>query len=458
MHNAGTCWSAMIATMGVERFRNLRRVSALVPEAALALFLTAGVWKGYPVLAPLQSRLDITCACAVLACLAALPHLIQGLWTRQRLLRLALFVVPLVALAAVLALRALPELSPYGLEKALRFAILTCPAFALGLVAARDDASVRRLASCLVVVSMAVVLGGIVAPPRLAEGTAVAGYLGLGRLAGLGTITAFGVLAPAARTLLGSAALFLTCWPLLWWLATAGARGPLLASLVAALVHSVGSLRTMWHSSFSSFLRRLALWPVALLAGAVLLAPAFGYRLPIPSPWGSSTFLTTADRLDVLYREGGASYEARLMYYKNAAHAFLGHPLAGTGTGTFREGNELQGTRAYPHNLVLEVAAETGVLGLAPLAFLLSISVLSLLRRPVQSDPSSRALQLAVLALLVYTLGNAMVSGDINDNRVLFAMCGLAAGLYVRQSGAPTHSAGVRVEVQPTERLHQRTE
>ncbi len=431
---------AMIETAEPSGFSMLRRALNCAPEAFLALFLTAGTWKSAPVLSWLQSRIDLTFLCAALACLSALPYLVRGPWIRKRLLSLALFIGPMAVLAAVLALRVYPQLSPYGLEKASRFAFLTCPAFVVGLVAARNDASVRRLAACLVTVSMVVVLAAIVAPPSLEESTAVTGYLGLSRLAGLGALAAFGMLAPTLGGASWRAVLFLTCWPLGWWLLIAGARGPLFASLAASLAYVGGSLRKVAPPRFAPPLSRHGLWLFALVAGAVVIAPAFDRQVPIPTPWRSQNSLTTADRMEVLYREGGASYAARLRLFRGAVDAFLDHPLVGTGTGTFREGDEPQGTRAYPHNLLLEVAAEAGVLGLAPLAFLLSVVTVLLLRNLTRLTEPARIILLAVLALFVYTLANAMVSGDINDNRVLFAVCGLVAGLHARWSCAPTDS------------------
>lgn len=445
----------MIDMNGPARLRGLRRLLNAGPEVFLALFLTAGAWKASPAFGWLQSRVDITLVCAALACLSALPHLIREPWTRRRLLRVALFVCPLAALAATLALRVYPQLSPYGLEKASRFAFLTCPAFVVGLVAARSEASLRRLGACFAMISMAVILAALVAPPRFQEGTAVTGYLGLGRVAGLGAIAAFGMLAPVVGAALCRAALLLTCWPLGWWLLVAGARGPLVAAFAASLAYVGGSLRQFFPPRFRPPLRRHGLWLLALVAGAVLIAPALGYRVPIPSPWSIGGALTTADRLDVLYSEGGASFAARLRSFRGAADAFLDHPLAGTGTGTFREGDGPQGTRAYPHNILLEVAAEAGVLGLVPLVFLLSVVAVSLLRPLARLPEPARIALLAVIALYVYTLANAMLSGDINDNRLLFAVCGLAAGLYARWGGAPAESAlDPRAAAPLTERLH----
>jgi O-antigen ligase len=77
----------------------------------------------------------------------------------------------------------------------------------------------------------------------------------------------------------------------------------------------------------------------------------------------------------------------------------------------------------YPHNLLLEILAELGLVGLLLLLFHLVFALWLLKPRLVGEDP----LRLLVLALFVNTLVNAQVSEDLTGNRLLFAVLGLMA-------------------------------
>jgi O-antigen ligase len=84
----------------------------------------------------------------------------------------------------------------------------------------------------------------------------------------------------------------------------------------------------------------------------------------------------------------------------------------------------------YPHNIVLEFAAEYGLLGLAAFLFLCGLALrnaVSALRRG--TDRAGLVTGALGFAVLVYCLANAIVSGDINDNRLLFTAIGLCAAL-----------------------------
>jgi hypothetical protein len=82
----------------------------------------------------------------------------------------------------------------------------------------------------------------------------------------------------------------------------------------------------------------------------------------------------------------------------------------------------------HPHSLILELLAEFGLVGLVLFAAL--VLVLVSLRR-LREDP---ALMLAVM-LCINAFINAMTSGDLPDNRNLFAMLGVLA---MRPPGGPT--------------------
>ena len=101
---------------------------------------------------------------------------------------------------------------------------------------------------------------------------------------------------------------------------------------------------------------------------------------------------------------------------------WLQRPLFGHGMGAWPVLHFQGDFRAYPHNLILEIMVEFGLCGLGLFVWLLIAAARGL--GPVAriaSDP----LRVIVLMVAVGAMANAMVSGDIPDNRFLFASLGL---------------------------------
>jgi O-antigen ligase len=97
---------------------------------------------------------------------------------------------------------------------------------------------------------------------------------------------------------------------------------------------------------------------------------------------------------------------------RSAIETFQDHPVLGAGLGGFAE----SGARQYPHNLVVEVAAESGLIGVALL--LLAVALSARVRR----GDGTGSLLLAFYGL------SALMSGDLGTNAA-FAAVGLAPSL-----------------------------
>lgn len=126
----------------------------------------------------------------------------------------------------------------------------------------------------------------------------------------------------------------------------------------------------------------------------------------------------------------------RLEYCKSALLAFLKHPIAGLGLGGWAqfhdtlyhyvpEAHDLREVFwRHPHNIGLEVLAETGLIGgLLGLWF----GILILKKIPFKQLHHS-FLDAAPTLLLAFSFFNALKSGDLNDNILFFAMAGLIVG------------------------------
>src|SRR4029077_4887557 len=129
---------------------------------------------------------------------------------------------------------------------------------------------------------------------------------------------------------------------------------------------------------------------------------------------------------EVLRGSSTPTYTAgrRLTLYRWALEMFAQKPLTGWGLGGWSYYALDRDIPAYPHNLVLEIAAEEGVLGLAALGSLLL--TVSLARRRTRRDSPDLSFIGPVFA---FSLLATMTSGDINVNRPLWLWCGMIFAL-----------------------------
>jgi O-antigen ligase len=238
----------------------------------------------------------------------------------------------------------------------------------------------------------------------------------LGRLAveGSNTIATGRALGATSVALLGMA-LFKT-GRVQWWFVAGGvaslgvlvgtaSRGPAVAAVVSLVVVAFVTLGRRLLSR--RVLVKVALPVAAVAAAAVWLAVQLGVV--------SAHLLTLGDK----------SSNARVVLYEKALHEIVGHPL-GIGWGGF-DGKLFVGKLIpaepwvlYPHNILLEVTGEAGWLAGIALVVVLVIG----LRRTLR--PGLPPTVVLTGGLLVFFTLNALVSGDVNDNRGLWVALGAA--------------------------------
>jgi O-antigen ligase len=120
---------------------------------------------------------------------------------------------------------------------------------------------------------------------------------------------------------------------------------------------------------------------------------------------------------------------------------FDSHFLTGVGTGGFAK--YAPPPILYPHNIVLEAAAELGVLGMATVVAFLFLALRTALRtwREAASHEDRVAAAL-ILSILVATILNSMLSDAIETTDALCLVIGLAYGLHVRVRARSLESRG----------------
>ena len=195
-------------------------------------------------------------------------------------------------------------------------------------------------------------------------------------------------------------------------LMASAARGPIVALAAAVLIG-------------------LAVWMkegrMKIVTAAVLLfflAIGFGGAYLVLRQADRGKYTAKASELETMLTGGSTSGSAgkRVNFYRATLEAIPNQPLLGTGIGSwskFYYGND---QRNYPHDLLMEIAFEEGLVGLAAFLALLGLSAISIVR--MIGDSRSHFLVLGLLVM--YCVIVSLFSGDLDDNRVLWLWMGVA--------------------------------
>ncbi|MFY9260721.1 MAG: Wzy polymerase domain-containing protein [Gallionella sp.] len=187
---------------------------------------------------------------------------------------------------------------------------------------------------------------------NMAQPNHFASYLSIG-------LISIGLLFQLRKLRLG--AVLVLALPLLFTLALSGSRSIWLYLLTTTLLAWVWTRR-------DTSMRPLLYYSLSILVGFGLML--FVVQLP---------FLAGADNMDVMRRmfKDHASGAVRLHLWKESIHIFLSAPLLGVGFGQYSfqhfqwssilQQTDLRGLYNHAHNLVFQIAAEAGLVGLVVL-------------------------------------------------------------------------------------------
>lgn len=143
---------------------------------------------------------------------------------------------------------------------------------------------------------------------------------------------------------------------------------------------------------------------------------------------------------DKFTTDAGGTGNERLIIWKDTLGMIKEHPVLGIGTGSFYTIVPYKPDEPYryAHNLVLEVMVEQGIPGiLLWLGF--GLTTLSLSIRGIVRQTRGHRIYLISLAILVFGLANAMLSGDITDNSNIFVAAGLAWSAHLLERREYSH-------------------
>jgi len=379
-----------------------RRITA--PLAALAcvafaLLFFAGDVKGSQELAGIP--FDLTAAMFVLTVVLST----LSVFARNGRIRTQVIWI-LVLFLAISSAMMWTEFTPYAIEKVTRL-------FTLSLIAALLPAFIlTRLQDVRLFVTSIIAIGALIAVAgliQLATGETIHGRItgisadtiSLGRNTGIALVGLYTVVSCSGKSKIWLA---LLCLPLLLVLVASGSRGPTLFALGVIVFVTIRWTRKSM---------RGILIALALLVSTALVVNHDPPILPR---------LSTDRIVQFMEQRFDSSAEERVRAGRAAFHQICNSPFGLGIAGFARVYNFGSATdRVYPHNIVLEVAVENGWLVGILFIFIIALGVLRGYRAAV-TEPALRPF----FAIFVFAFCNALVSGDMNDNRIVYALLCIA--------------------------------
>ncbi len=394
-------------------------------EIFLALYLTAGVYKADPRLSFLSKFLDLTVLFESLTILGVLYSILKK--------RIKYFFFPKGILLAYIFLIFLGifslfyTLAPiYGTDKILRFIFITSPGFFLsGNLFQNRETYVRFIFVFIIlaiIMTFDIITGGLT-PGEVSFREALgSNYLAVGRISGIAVIFSLSLLFMIKKVFYKICLIFLM-GIFTFSMFVSGGRGPLLAFILSVLFIFIYLLlfHLLKREGSQIFIEKKILKLIRYLLLFFILVSFIVFYF-------HDYFLTIFYRLSLLEELSGASIEERLRLYKSALDAIKISPIVGVGIGGFsvfyRGYDALRGM--YPHNIFLEISSELGFLGLFSFLFMILKTILIAFSNIKTSKTKNDFyLSLGLLMTLFFMLINSSISGDINDNRLLFVILGL---------------------------------
>jgi O-antigen ligase len=286
---------------------------------------------------------------------------------------------------------------------------------ATALLIANRRERVRRFLLLLLVFGTAAALDGIVRYATadqfaFSSSFSLENYIAHGRFYGLGAVVAFAAWLQtrpfSKRGVALTAALTIYCCGLL----VSGGRGPILGTLAGMMLPLALGFR---------FADRRLLASKALVASVLLFVLTAVVLLQASAEFAGN--LRALQRFNTLFTEVEGGQSQRLDFWKASWHLWLEQPLLGSGIGSWPMRYHGLDLGRYPHNLILEVLVEFGLIGLLLLAGVAVAATRAMSVRRLREDP----VLMCIAMLCITTFVAAMTSSDITGNRNVFAMLGL---------------------------------
>lgn len=377
-------------------------LSCLWNRLAFLVAFTAfvGVLKLDPVFGRLNSVVDLTAVSVALMIGIA----IVAVLAYRRLPRPAISDLLVVSIFLCILVGARDVSNPYSVVKVATFGLVSLPLYLAARMIPVHISSVHISSSLMAVgmyVQVMTVMFGEWVGSRLIRGAGTQ-YLSIGYVAGCTAILAW-VRRYEEEATTHRLALWLVFMFSLMIILSSAARGPF-GALVLLLVLFEFLTRQRGKRTFAGILASVVV--LAFIAGSSVSAPMKA-------------------RFGALVVNDSVTLSTRTPLFSAAVYTIRSNP-AGVGTGNFAS---LVGTsgRDYPHNILLEMGAENGWFGL------LVVLLLAILNTRYAIVLIRRGVGIPIAVIFLFALASAMLSGDMNDQRLLWVSIGAMQRIVVQE-------------------------
>jgi O-antigen ligase len=248
-------------------------------------------------------------------------------------------------------------------------------------------------------------------------------YQQIASVAGLGTLVAFATWLFGRRTSVANLLFLVLCAMLTFVLLTTGGKGATLATVACMFLALLVGLRVTRRKILYKGYQVSIIWLAVGLMAGISIVVGTAERTP-----------RSLERLFDMVEGGEFQGTAELRYelYQKVLGFVPDAPLLGNGAGSWPVISTGFDRHHTPHNMVLEILVETGIVGLVLMMALLVVAMRPVSLDRLRNDP----LVLCAFMLFVWLFIKAQLGPDIADNRLMFMMLGVLTGLMGRRSAA----------------------
>jgi O-antigen ligase len=377
-----------------------------------------------------------------------LSRLIDGSpeWTLGALLagqafRISLFILFIIVLAASFLYTPTEQ---YGGMKLSRFLAFETLAFFGPILLAKDEKALRPFLLATIVLSLGLLVKQILSvwhpSQQVLEGNSDVTEIGHGMAFGTSILIVIYSKLINSRLLMGCVLTVLAVG-----LVTAAARTPALALIVTLITVSLVLKTGTRHPNGKKLLLRFSLIAIVAVMAFLWIQNKPGMHDKLASKEHEVESMLSGSLT-------GGTIAKRMEFYDSAVNAFMQHPLTGLGLGgwsVFYSGQGIpgEGMPKYPHNFLLEVAAEQGLPGLAVLITLLASLFYSSLK--MAKSPEFAFL----FPVLTFQVLYNSFTGTVEDRALWFWFGMVVAVSRMFRNSQPLRSRAWRMNSRPVAQL-----
>ena len=397
------------------------------PAIALMILSLTAIIKGYLInYFPVVEVVDITVIATLIIWLGLVKILLQGNWKLPSEPKSIVYLFLIFGL--FLGISYIYTASPdYGFRKILRFNTFAVTMFITPLLIIKSPADSKRLLSYfyfLLVIIIGIMLLQFVYFLKWGDFAIVLAYWNRISIPGANPIQVSRYLAIGAAMMIAllirnkpsqSLHYFAILFVILLSIILSGSRGPLVSIIIGSIVYAI--LYERKHSSRIFGYGILAIGTIIILL--ILLPESLTQRFfdisqgsVIMTQQGVRRISTIATRFEF--------WSMSLQAWFSSITSFF----IGLGAGGFSSLFIWRDWRWYPHNLIFEIIAELGMVGLV-IGVLFIIKSYQIINKGIQRGSFTDHSALWVAGTVVMFIA-AQFSGDINDNRILWMFIGIS--------------------------------